>query len=105
MVIHQFIAHSSKRQYRKRIFRHLRVTVRPDLLDANRRLVRGTDDATPGLDLQAALGLLKLFSFPSERERAFPLQFYEAPLSTTYILSFDFLFGLALGVFASSIGE
>ena len=55
-------------------------------------------------DLQVVFGLSYYF-LVQLRKKTFPIMCKEAPLSTMYIMSFDFMIGLGLDVFASSSGE
>ena len=63
------------------------------------------DDAIRDLDLHVGFWSVVKFSFPAERKNVLRIMFKRAPLSTMYIMSFDFLIGFGLGVVASSIGE
>ena len=98
----QFIAHSSKRQYRKRILRQLYVPVSVELLDVNPSLFCATDDAFRSLDLPVVFWSVVWFVFSCGEIEFTPIMPKEAPLSTTYILSFD-LIGLDSDVFVSSM--
>ena len=64
----------------------------------------GTDDAIRGLNLQVFFGVSYGFPFLRWEKEKSP-HHAQGSLSTMDLLSFDFMVGLGLDVFASSTGE
>ena len=81
--------------HRTLVPRHMQVS--DELLHVHPRLFCGTDDASGGLDLQVVVDPPYGFVCFSAEKIAFPIMCKEAPLSTLYILSFDFMIGFGLG--------
>ena len=82
--IPHFDAHSSKIQYRMRIFEQLHVKMSAELSDVNPCLFRGTDDAIRCFGSPSDFGSLAWFFFPVG-ERTFSHHVQEAPLSTLHV--------------------